>query len=88
MRERLFETSGKFRVRDLNFMKQSTHHDLESSEKFSGIELPDQRAFKLGSDTARQLIYAAAVGGRKAVAETSQSKRVIANAADHIFGLP
>lgn len=41
MCERLLQTSCKLRVRDSNFMKQSAHHDPESSPKFSNIELSD-----------------------------------------------
>jgi hypothetical protein len=71
MCERGLQASRKFRVRASNFAKQPIRYDPESPHKFGDVELSDQRAFELRCHAARQLIYATAVGSRKAVPNAS-----------------
>jgi hypothetical protein len=88
MCERGFQAPGKFRIGAPNFAKQAIRHDPEGPQEFRGVELSDQRVFELRCHSARQLIDATAVGRRKAVANASQSQRVVADTTDHVFGLP
>lgn len=88
MSEYSLQAPRKLRIDASNLANQGICYVPERSQKFSSVELSDQRAFKRSRNTARELIYAAALGGRKAVADTSKSERMVANAADHVFGLP
>jgi hypothetical protein len=58
----------KFRIGASNFAKQAISYDPESPQELGGVELSNKRPFELRCHPARQLIYATAVGGRKAVA--------------------
>ena len=82
------QAAGKFRINASNFVKQAIRHSLESPQKFSAVELSNQRAFELSGQPAWQLIHAAPVSGRKTVPNASEGKRVVADATNHVFGLP
>jgi hypothetical protein len=88
MCERFLQALCKFRIGASNFVEQAIRYDPESPQEFRGVELSDQRAFELRCHPPRQLIYTAALGRRKAVANASQGKRVVADTTDHVFGLP
>jgi hypothetical protein len=82
------QPSCKFLIYAVNFAKKSVNCDIESTREFGGIQLPHERVCEWRGHVGRELVYAPAMNNRKAVANASQRKRIVADTAYHVFRLP
>jgi hypothetical protein len=72
----------------LNFGSKSFEGNAERPGKFNRIDVAHESPFKPGRYFHWQLIDAATMDSRETVPNTSHCQSMIANAADHVFGLP
>ena len=60
---------GKLLVRALNLVEQCVNHDAKGAGELGGIEMPNEGVLEWSGHFAGQKVDAAAVDGRKAVAD-------------------
>jgi hypothetical protein len=68
--------------------QQGLRGDPESAPELGRVQAADQRAGQRSGDLSREAVHAPALYRGQAVAQAGQREDMIADPADHVFGLP
>ena len=86
--ERWFQSRREVRIRGSYLANQPLNDSCERSGEFGGVKLADKGVLELRGHSGGQEIQAATVGGGKSVTDAGEREGVVADTADHVFGLP